>query len=275
MRIAIVSTPRSGNTWFRFLLAHSLDLEQAAVHNIKDLPDVLPDRYVLQIHWMPTPDFLDFLEKHNFQVVSICRHPLDVLVSILQFAPQCPDTIRWLEGEGGNEKSIFESSPISNAFLEYCLSDRAKALLDVSPAWLRREDTTIIRYENLVYQTSVELRRLFKPLSVQPARGIEETIAKFTLENLKKDNKAHYWRGKVYSHVGFLTYDFASRIYRHHRESFEIMGYGLADKGSYPSSRQALKNWQSMAPGLLHESAQKPSKSLVLGNIKKLLSPKH
>ncbi|WOB44719.1 hypothetical protein HNI00_17350 [Thermoleptolyngbya oregonensis NK1-22] len=153
-----------------------------------------------------------------------------------------------------------------------CLSNRAKALLDVSPAWWRREDTAIIRYENLVCQTPVELRRLFNSLSVQPVRNLEETIAKFTLENLRKDNNAHYWRGKVYSHIDFLTYDFASKIYRYHRECFEIMGYGLADKESYPSSRQAFKNWQSMAPSLLEESAKKLSKSFVLSSIRNLLS---
>lgn len=245
MRLAILSTPRSGNTWFRCLLAHSLGLEQSAVHNIEDLPSQLPERYVLQIHWMPTPDFLEFLKKNEFRVISICRHPLDVLISILQFAPKCLETARWLEGQDGDESLIFDSSPTSEAFLSYCLSNRAKALLSVSPAWWQRGDTTTIRYESLAQQTSVELERLFNALSVSPLHSIDETIATFTLENLKRDHQAHYWRGKAYNHMDFMTYSFASAIYRHHRSYFEILGYGLADKDSYLAPQKVLENWEA------------------------------
>ena len=33
LRLAVLSTPRSGNTWLRHLLAASFGLEQQAVHN--------------------------------------------------------------------------------------------------------------------------------------------------------------------------------------------------------------------------------------------------
>jgi hypothetical protein len=49
-RIAIVGSPRSGNTWARMVLARMMGLEEIAVHNWKDLPSELPANCILQIH---------------------------------------------------------------------------------------------------------------------------------------------------------------------------------------------------------------------------------
>jgi hypothetical protein len=53
---------------------------------------------VLQLHWHRTPElFGRLLERHGFRVVSIARHPFDVLLSILQFVASQPsvDALGW------------------------------------------------------------------------------------------------------------------------------------------------------------------------------------
>ena len=107
LRLAVVSTPRSGNTWFRRLAAAAYRLDEWAVHNPRDLDWAgLSSRCILQIHWHRAEPFLSLLERYQFRVAVLSRHPLDVLISILHFAPHEPDTARWLEGEAGGETAV-------------------------------------------------------------------------------------------------------------------------------------------------------------------------
>jgi hypothetical protein len=108
LRIAVVSTPRSGNTWFRRLLATTYGLEEWAVHNPADLDRAgLSSRCLVQLDWQRVEPFTSMLQRQRFRVVVLSRHPLDVLISILHFAPHEPLTARWLEGEGGDEVPIY------------------------------------------------------------------------------------------------------------------------------------------------------------------------
>ena len=93
LRIAIVSTPRSGNTWFRRLLAMTYVLQEWAVHNPADLDWAgLSSRCLLQLHWHRVEPFTSLLDQNRFRVVVLSRHPLDVLISILHFAAsRAPD----------------------------------------------------------------------------------------------------------------------------------------------------------------------------------------
>src|SRR6266403_798552 len=85
-RIAIVSTPRLGNTWLRQLLMRVYDMPGLAFHSPADIAwALLTERCVLQLHWPPTPSFRKLLVEHNVRTLVLCRHPLDVLISILHF----------------------------------------------------------------------------------------------------------------------------------------------------------------------------------------------
>jgi len=64
VRIAVVSTPRCGNTWLRMMLAICYDAEQIARHTPKevDWANLPSGNLILQIHWRPTNDFVDKLK---------------------------------------------------------------------------------------------------------------------------------------------------------------------------------------------------------------------
>ena len=54
LRLALVSTPRSGNTWTRAPLGSLYELEQIPVHTPEEVDwEHLPRRCVIQIHWYP------------------------------------------------------------------------------------------------------------------------------------------------------------------------------------------------------------------------------
>ena len=113
---------RSGGVW-RWCAA-----VQIAVHTPDevDWANLPADNLVLQLHWPPTTDFLRCLQDNEFGVVALVRHPLDVLLSILQFSPSEPLTARWLDGAGGSEAAIYGQSPNSLAFQENMLQVRGR-----------------------------------------------------------------------------------------------------------------------------------------------------
>jgi hypothetical protein len=63
-RVAIVSSPRSGNSWVRCVLADILELKQIFVHNCFQAPLILPDNCILQLHWYREPNFQDSLRSN-------------------------------------------------------------------------------------------------------------------------------------------------------------------------------------------------------------------
>ena len=134
-RIAIISTPRSGNTWVRSVLAHALTLEEIAVHNPRDIQDVLPQRLILQVHWYREPNFQAFLRNEGFQVLVLRRHPLDVLLSVLSFVQREPGVARWLEGNTGLPAGLAKLTPVSPDFAAYATSFGAENLLSISYQW--------------------------------------------------------------------------------------------------------------------------------------------
>ena len=111
MRIAVVSTPRAGNTWVRHLLGAAYCIPHLARHAMADADwAALPPEVVLQLHWRRTPDFVAKLNEHGFRVITVARHPLDVLISILHFCIYESESDQWLLGAGGSEAEIFGAS---------------------------------------------------------------------------------------------------------------------------------------------------------------------
>jgi len=58
LRLAIISPPRSGNSWLRMVIASAVQLHEIAIHYYLDAPAELPARCLLQIHWVHGTEFL-------------------------------------------------------------------------------------------------------------------------------------------------------------------------------------------------------------------------
>ena len=72
LRLAVISSPRSGNTWVREMLAAFYGLKQIPVHFPDDIPwDNLPRRCIIQIHWNPEPDLPPCWICHGIRVVAV------------------------------------------------------------------------------------------------------------------------------------------------------------------------------------------------------------
>lgn len=244
LRIALLNTPRSGSTWLRCLLRTMLDLceRSAFVPEDIDWPH-LPARSVVHLHARRTRSMLNLLQRHAFRPVVVRRHPLDVLISILHFAPHEPDTARWLSGEGGDEQLLWDAAPMSDAFLRYATSPRARALLSLSPEWAQDERAVVVGYERLVAQPVEELQRISSALASSPVRDPREAIEQHALAKHRAASRnQHYWRGQPGLWRKLLTQSVATQIAAAQNQAFRAFGYEC-DADPELSTEQAESNW--------------------------------
>jgi hypothetical protein len=248
MRIAIISTPRSGNTWVRHLLKELYGLEQFSAHNPSefDWPN-LPFDCVLQIHWHRTPELVDHLAKHGFRVLIMARHPLDVLISILQFSLRDASTCRWLEGEAGNEQLIYGATPSSPSYLDYCVGKRAAALLSISPEWWSSPGVIRVEYEQMVRAPQAELARISQELGEAPRIPIADALQATTIPSLRSKTNVshHFWQGQSGLWKRMLAPCAAWQIAGAQPQAFATFGY-RCDPDVTLTPIQADANWISL-----------------------------
>lgn len=226
-RLAIVSTPRCGNTWLLHALQLLYDMPGAPISTPSELDwPRLPPGFVFQLHWHPTSEFVALLAGHRFRVLALTRHPLDCLISVLHFSLH-DRTEHWLEGESGDERSIFAAMPRSTAFLDYASGPRAAALLSVSEEWKARPGTYVLRYENMVRDTAGELRRLADAVGATLRRPIEEVAAATTLQGMRDrtNPSRHFWMGQPGLWRRLLPAPEAQRIHAAHADLFASWDY--------------------------------------------------
>jgi SAM-dependent methyltransferase len=248
-RIAILSTPRSGNMWLRRLLGSIYELEDMSADTPAGVPwNDLPRACVLQLHWPPTDSLLDLLDRAGFSVVALARHPLDVLVSILRFSQDEPRTARWLNGDGGTELSLVGREPCSDTFRSYATGPRAAALLSVSVDWWRssRLDARV-RYEDLVAGPHEVLERLTQLLGGATPTRVVEATQRASFDTLRSETgNGHFWRGQPGHWRSLLTAEDAAAVARAHPASFRELGYDSDGDASLTEER-ARASWRALA----------------------------
>lgn len=260
LRIALLGTPRSGNSWLRLLVGGATGIVTTAVHELTDaVLEGLPRECVVQIHWRREPDFRARLAEHGFRVLTIARHPLDVLISILQFAIHESESDRWLLGRAGDESGLFGAMPGSRAFVEYAASDRARELFGVSADWWQQPEVTSVRYEDLVRDPLGEILRLRNVYRPESTADLSEIVARYELAQLRKDSfNNHFWKGQPGHWRRFLTADIAGEIAAAHADHFARLGY-VADADPTLIDAQADRNWIAAAGPSLRAALRRAS----------------
>ena len=198
-RLAILATPRSGNTYLGLLLSRFYDLPHVAVHQMNETDWAMqPEEVLLRLHWRREPKLLARLEREGYRIITIARHPLDVLISILHVVVYDVDSEAWLLGSKGDERPIWGSMPRSRNFLDYCQSERAFELLSVTCDYWQQPGIVCLRYEDLVADPGQILESIesqFGPPRRVP--DVERILSDLTISNLGKTSfNNHFWKGK-------------------------------------------------------------------------------
>ncbi|WP_169973049.1 sulfotransferase family protein [Tautonia rosea] len=253
LRLAVIGTPRSGNTWVRGLFASLYGLEELAVDRPEQLDwDRLPLRCILQIHQYPDPSFDALIERHGFRVLTPARHPLDVMISALNYAQHTPNAPEWTDASG-TIQTLRDASPLSQAFRQYAGIAHPGSVLSFSPAWWDRPGVLRLRYEELVANPVQRLEALAIRIDQRIVRPPQEVIGYFTIDARRSNLKVwqyHFGLGRPGIWRELIPAELARSIADHQRKTFEVLGY-LCDPDPLLDELQAERNWYRLQTQLL------------------------
>jgi len=186
----IVSYPRSGNTWTRFLVADLIYPEEPVT--FRNIERVIPDIHAHSsraLKRVPRPRFLkshEYFDPRYQKVVYLVRDPRDVVISLYHFRRK--------------SRIIDDGYPIEKYVERFLKGDMDASWGEHVGSWLgtRKEDSGFlrVRYEDLLQDTSQQLGRIaaFLGLDASPdrlARAIERSGADH-LRKLEKVESDHW-----------------------------------------------------------------------------------
>lgn len=174
----IVSYPKSGNTWMRFLLANLLHPEQEI--NFRNIDDFVPDVYSArkQVNKLQRPRFIKAHDAwfHYFpKTIYIVRDYRDVLVSYYHYQQA-------LGVFTGTLEEYISHVNTHHPFGNWC--EHVQAALTFQEK--NPEKIIIIRYEDLLNDTVQVLQQLTAWLNIAPAASPESVAERCRFENLRK-----------------------------------------------------------------------------------------
>jgi hypothetical protein len=93
LKVLIVSTPKTGNTWIKFLLAALYHLPLREPTLPLDLTQFAAwgPRWVAHQHLWPSTELLDWLREERVTIITTVRHPADILVSLYHYVRAATD----------------------------------------------------------------------------------------------------------------------------------------------------------------------------------------
>jgi hypothetical protein len=179
----IVSFPKSGNTWTRFLIAHLLHPEETA--NFSTIDWLVPESEGLtrsQLAGVPRPRVMkshEYFDPRFRKVIYIVRDPRDVAVSQYHFFRK--------RRRIGDDYSIEQ---FVTRFVAGETSDYGSWGENVASWLVTRQnspDFLLLRYEDMVAQTKTELTRVASFLAVTATPDlIAQTVERCSADQMRK-----------------------------------------------------------------------------------------
>lgn len=189
--VFIVSYPRSGNTWMRFLVGNLVNRERPTTFT--DIETVAPDIYKNSdraLSRLPTPRYLkshEPFDRRYRRVIYIVRDPRDVAVSYYHYLIKI-----------GRLKETFSMEEHVRSFVSGELDGFGTWRENVG-SWLgaRRgtEAFLFLRYEDLLTRTLEELQRVAHFISVDASEyTLNSVIGLSTADRMRDLEKVQGWK---------------------------------------------------------------------------------
>jgi hypothetical protein len=191
--VFLVSYPKSGNTWTRFLIANLLHPEEpASFANIDKLVPDLEEISKRHLARVPRPRFIkshQYFHPSYERVIYIVRDPRDVAVSQYHFRRKR----RLLEDS-------FRVEQFVEQFISGAISPYYGSWGENVASWLftrgRDSDFLLLRYEDMLENTIAELGRIAAFLHLDPAiERVAQAADRSSAEKMRKleTSQAHLW----------------------------------------------------------------------------------
>ncbi|HZP17427.1 MAG TPA: sulfotransferase domain-containing protein [Terriglobales bacterium] len=181
----IVSYPRSGNTWTRFLLANLLRPHEPVT--FLNIEEIIPDAEALsnrRLKSVPRPRFIkthEYFDHRYGNVIYIVRDPRDVVISYYHFQRKY--------------RHIPDECPLDLYVQDFVHSRRVSGSWgnwgENVGSWLGPRMGTprflLLRYEDLMADTAAELTRVCVFLGIHPDPGLlQRAIENSSAEHLRE-----------------------------------------------------------------------------------------
>lgn len=174
--VLIVGTPRTGNSITRMMVG-AMGFTEYAVHSLSDLSiDSLESRCVIQCH-TDAKTVKEWKKVANVRVVTLARHPLDVLESMRKYMPKNIESKYW-----GIRKSIPEIEKLedANRFYRWAISRDARRLMNLSLDLANNSEVKVIKYEELVSSVRETFDIIAEYIGSSYLEDVQRTLEKLT-----------------------------------------------------------------------------------------------
>lgn len=224
----VVSYPKSGNTWLRFIIANLISDELITMKNLNDfVPGI--HNFKDKINEMPHPRFIKshFPYFKNYpKTIYIYRDYRDVLVSYYHFQVS----------QNHFEGSIndFIKSNALNNFGSW--SKHIKLALDFKKN--NPDKILLLSYENLLKTPDSEIEKIIAFCNIIPQKSVTKVIDLCSFNSLQKNEKEH---GKVFNNPNLtffrkgtseqwkeeLSPESIAKIVTENKNIFDQLGYEI------------------------------------------------
>lgn len=194
LRILIASTPKTGNTWLKHMLAAVYELPVVDVPGDAGdgLLDGLPEHWIAHQHVAPTAALLRRVESHDLTVITCVRQPADALLSLFHHTQNYAS-----DATLGVERAMCLDSGRPGPHTAAYVRTAFFGLLHVSAAWLMAPSVVAVRYEDLRRDTQAELQRITDRLRPVAANRISRVVDAHSLERMRRsqgDTEGRFFR---------------------------------------------------------------------------------
>lgn len=158
-RILIAATEKTGNTWLKYLLAHIYELPTPYISQdfSEAEADSLGSRWVTHQHFLPERPLLNWASRTQTHLVTMIRHPADILVSLYHYCCNYPDHYKEdpavsaaLAADAEQRQATADlSHHVVDGELLRVLQERIMCDVNISISWIRTGRSLIVRYEDL------------------------------------------------------------------------------------------------------------------------------
>ena len=150
LKLVILSTPKTGNTWLRWLLhyAYRIRIAELPLKWAPGCTDDLPPRFVTHQHLFPNESLVRWLVESRAVVLTTIRHPADTFLSLFHYA-------KWHDAGMATMLKQDGDRPGKNAlrYINYSFPQNYA----ISLAWAKL-GSHVIRYEDLLVDPLSQLR---------------------------------------------------------------------------------------------------------------------
>ena len=185
--VFIVSYPKSGNTWVRYMLAYILS--KGSISSLAEMNDTIPDIYTASKNKLKDVRSHRFLKSHEYfdpryqKVIYLVRDPRDVLISLYYYRK------RW-----STKSNFFTIDEFADSFVE---SGKSATWGEHVGSWYgaRQDDTIIyIKYEDLIEDAKGTLKCITDHVGLQCTDdSIVEAVEAASFDKMKKREMSKDW----------------------------------------------------------------------------------